>query len=176
MTKQKKKRSRKPKLPLTGTRFTLTTGDTNTESADVTTDPLASTPQLKVHANTDADPENRSAEANSKKRPFPPSETPTGDSEDPTSGLVPKNKKRKRNEKKQTVQTTAGETEGTTSRSRSQSREVSVASTPQVLTQPLPTAEVDATTDVGEKPKKRRNYNRKKKSGDSQLAETDAQS
>ena len=154
-----------------------TTGDTNAEGADFITDPPAAQPQPKVHANTDATPENPSAEANSKKRPFPPSETPTGDSEDPASGSAPKNKKRKGNKKKQNAQTVAGgETDGTTSQSRSQSRDVSVVSTPQVLTQPLPNAEMDATTGVGEKPKKRRNYNRKKKSGDSQPAETGIQS
>jgi len=173
-TKQKKKRSRKPKLPLTGARFTPTTGDTATESADFTTDPSVHTPQLKVHATTDGTPENPSTEGNNKKRPFPPTETPTGDFEDPASGSVPKNKKRKGNEKKQNAQTTAGETGGTNSESRSQSRDVSVAPTPQVLTQPLPSAETDATTSVDEKPK-RRNYNRKK-GGDGQPAEPGTQS
>ena len=166
-TKEKKKRSRKPKLPLTGARLVPTTGDTNTESVDFTTGPSALTPQLKVHANADATPENPSAEVTSNKRPITPSETPTGD--DPVSGSVPRNKKRKRNEQKQNTQTTAGGgTDGTSSQSRSQSRDVSVA--------PTSHAEVDITTGVGEKPKKRRNYSRKKKGGDGQPAETGIQS
>jgi len=177
-TKQKKKRSRKPKLPLTGARFAPTVGDTNIENPDFTNDPSASTPQLKVHANTDDSPANPSAEGNNKKRPFPSSETPTGDFEDLASGSVPKNKKRKRTEKKQNAQTTAGgEIGGTTPEPRSQSRDVSAAPTLQVLTQPLPSAETDdPATIIGGKPERRRNSNRKKKSGDGQLAEPGTQS
>lgn len=178
-TKKKKKRS---KLPLTGSTFVTTRMDTNAEGTHLPTNspPL---PQLQVHTDADPIPDgDSSSKVDGKKRPFPPSEAPTGDSEDPTGSApasVTNNKKRKRNKKKQKAQAVAGggETDGTTSQSRSQSRDVSVVSTPQVPTQPLPGVEADAgATGASEKPRKWRKYNRKKKNANSQpAAETGTQ-
>ena len=158
--KQRKKKAKKAKLPLTSASFTAM--DANPEGTDSTTGPP---PLLRMHTNPDPTPNNPLSKVNGKKRPFPPSETPTGNSEDLASASA--SKKRKGNKKKKQY-----ETDGTTSRSQSQSqsRDVSVTSTPQVLTQPLPGVETDAATVAGEKPKKRRKYNRKKKNADDQPA------
>ena len=158
---EKTKRSERARLPLT-----------SAESIEFSTTPQF-IPQPEIYIPTGPTHESASSEkANYNRRPFPPSGTPTGDSEDsgaPASASASKNKKRRRNGKKQNAQAVAagGETEGKTSRSqsqsRSQSRDVSVASTPQVLTQLLAGVGTDAAaTGAGEGPRKWRKYNRKR--------------
>jgi hypothetical protein len=175
-TKKKRKRTKNSKLPLTGAALPPATMGTNAEGVGSTTEPASLPPQLETRTDAvDTAPQNPGSKTNAKKRPLPQSEPPTGDSEGPASASAPKNKKRKRNKKKQSAP--GGETDGTPSQSRSQSRDVSVASTPQVPTQPLPGVETDGMAGAGEKPKKWRKYNRKKKNADGQpAAETGAQS
>jgi hypothetical protein len=108
-TKKKKKKSKKAKLPLTG------------GGGSPSNDPQVLPPQPEVHTTVNPTPEHHSSmKANSKKRPFAPSETPAGDSEDLASvsvsaavSALPKNKKRKRGKKSPT--TAGAETDGITS-------------------------------------------------------------
>jgi len=165
-TKKKKKKSKKAKLLLTGG------GGASLNDSQVLP------PQPEVHTVNPTPESSSSTKPNNKKRAFPPSETPTGDSEDPASVSVSaavstpqNNKKRKRNKKNPT---TAGvEPDGITSQSRPRSRDVSVASTPQVVTLPLPGVETNAAV-AGVVEKRKKKPNRKKKGTTVQPAAAEA--
>ena len=164
MTKKKKKKTKKVKLPFTND------GDAFSNNSQVLS------PQPEVHTTVNTIPENPSSTKarRNRKRPFPPSETPAGDPEDSAAASAPPKKKRKGNKSSTTV---GAETDGITSRSQSQSqsRDVSVVLTPQVATLPLPGVETDpGVAGVVEKPKKWRRHNRKKESATVQPAAVEA--